>query len=77
MWYDIYCKLVNGKEIKQICLLQVNAKTLCKNMKCPQIRNLTNIENDVDQKNIQIDLQTSANVHDDGDDDGDHNRNIK
>ena len=46
-------------------------------MKCPQIRNLTNIENDVDQKNIQIDLQTSANVHDDGDDDGDHNRNIK
>ena len=29
------------------------------------------------QQNIQIDLQTSANVHDDGDDDGDHNRNIK
>ena len=29
------------------------------------------------QQNIQIDLQTFANVDDDGDDDGDHNRNIK
>ena len=29
------------------------------------------------QQNIPIDLQTSANVHDDGDDDMDHNRNIK